>query len=94
MGRDEINAVGAQLQAVRDADTSCLIIAIGARGPTADCRDGNMIATVTVGPDTCTSEAVGLADAIALARGGCAREVERREKAKKSLINEDQAGEG
>ncbi|WP_311271336.1 hypothetical protein [Sphingobium sp. WCS2017Hpa-17] len=78
MDRNEINAIGTLLMKVRDAQADSIIVAIGALGPSADCRAGNMLATVKVGADTETAEAVGLADAIELAKAKCARAAEAR----------------
>ena len=63
-----------QIEAMRPADVDCLLIAVGVRGPNIDCEQGNAIATVRMGNDEATSEALHLADAIALARGKILRE--------------------
>jgi hypothetical protein len=82
MTRDEINLVGDVMRDIRDTTKhSVVLVALGVRGPTADCRNGNFIATVTMGPDTETGEAVYLADAIALAEGACLRAAEARKAA-------------
>lgn len=78
MTREEINAIGTLLMKVRDEQADSIIITIGAIGPSNDCRQGNMLATVKVGADTETAEAVSLADAIELAKGKCARAAESR----------------
>lgn len=70
MDREEVNAIGARLMAVRDLfDDDYIIVSIGARGPNIDCRNGNHVATVSNGNDEATSEALQLYDAICLARG-------------------------
>lgn len=82
MTSDEINAIGTLLMKVRDAHADMVIVQLGAVGPSADCKAGNMLATVKVGADTETAEAVGLADAIALAKGKCDRKAELRSREK------------
>jgi len=81
MDRQEINSLGDTLQRLREANESYLIVAIGARGPNTDCRNGNAVATVRIGTDEATSEALYLDDAIALARAKVRRAIEQRRKA-------------
>jgi hypothetical protein len=66
-------------------DVDYLIVAVGVRGPNYDCPEGNAVATVEMGNDRATSEAVHLRDAIALAKGKIRRE--REAKIKKGKAN-------
>ena len=59
---------------LRPTDADYLIVAVGVRGPNLDCPEGNMVATVRMGHDEATSEALRLVDAISLARGKILRE--------------------
>jgi len=74
------------LEAMRPADADYIIVAVGVHGPNFDCPDGNAVATVRIGHDEATSEALHLRDAIALARGKILNEREaakrKAEKAK------------
>jgi hypothetical protein len=72
-----------QIEALRPADADYLIIAVGVRGPNIDCPEGNAVATVRMGDDEATSEALHLRDAIALARGKILRERKAREEKRK-----------
>jgi hypothetical protein len=69
-----------QIDALRPADADYLILAVGTRGPNYDCDEGNAVATVRMGNDEATSEALHLTDAIALARGKIIREREAERK--------------
>lgn len=80
--RDLTNALGSALQALR-VDGEDIIVAIGAIGPSADCRSGHMLATIRRGSDEGTGEAVYLDDAIRLARGEL-RDIARRREAEKA----------
>lgn len=90
MTRDEINEIGQQIARLRDEGDDYVIVAVGARGPNIDCDDGNAVATVRMGQDEATSEALYLHDAIALARGKILRERAAKAKAREKK----QAGEG
>jgi hypothetical protein len=68
------------LESLRPADADYLIVAVGVRGPNIDCDEGNAVATVRMGNDEATSEALHLRDAISLARAKIIREREAREK--------------
>lgn len=74
-------ALQALLEGLRaEADVDCLIIAVGVRSTNVDCPEGNAVATVQMGNDSATSEAVHLRDAIGLAKGKILREREVRRK--------------
>lgn len=73
----------ARIEALRDAGEDYLILSVGVRGPNLDCHEGNAVATVRMGNDTATSEALRLEDAILLARGKILDERAAREKARK-----------
>lgn len=62
------------LESLRPADADYLIVAVGVRGPNIDCDEGNAVATVRMGNDEATSEALHLRDAIALARAAILRD--------------------
>ena len=68
------HAIQTMLEALRPTDADYLIVAVGVRGPNLDCPEGNMVATVRMGHDEATSEALRLVDAISLARGKILRE--------------------
>ncbi len=72
-----------QIEALRPSDADYLIVAVGVRGPNVDCPEGNAVATVRMGDDEATSEALYLHDAIALARGKILRERKAREEKRK-----------
>lgn len=76
------------IEALRPADADYVIIGVGVRSPNHDCPDGNGVATVRMGNDEATSEALHIADAVALARGKILREREAAAKRKAK------AGEG
>ena len=78
MTHEEINAIGTLLMKLRDASADMVVVQIGAIGPSTDSKVGNMLATVRVGQDTETAEAVSLGAAIALAKGKCDRKAELR----------------
>lgn len=69
MDRAGIIALQNALDELRPADADYLIVAVGTRGPNIDCPEGNAVATIRMGIDEATAEAVYLPDAIALARG-------------------------
>lgn len=73
----------ARIEALRDAGEDYLILSVGVRGPNLDCHEGNAVATVCMGNDTATSEALRLEDAILLARGKILDERAARERARK-----------
>jgi hypothetical protein len=81
-----------QLEALRPSDADYLIIAVGVRGPNLDCDEGNAVATVRMGNDEATSEALHLRDAISLARGKILRERKAREEARKQKPALDSMG--
>lgn len=77
-------AAQAAVNGLRHHYEDCVIVAVGARGPNLDCPEGNAIATVRMGDDEATSEALHLIDALLLARGKIldqrAAKVAKREK--------------
>lgn len=72
-------------------DADYVVVAVGIHGPNIDCPAGNAVATVRMGHDEHTSEALYLPDAIALARGAILRkrEAEKNERRKKKEIRHD-----
>ena len=62
------------LEALRDVGEDYLIVSVGVRGPNMDCEEGNAVATIRMGNDEATSEALGLYTAITLARSKIIRE--------------------
>ena len=66
--RDEMIRLQGWIEALREVGEDYLIIGIGVRGPNTDCPEGNAVATVRMGDDEATSEALYLPDAISLAR--------------------------
>lgn len=81
--REQLLNIGELLHDLRlSIDVDMVLISVGSRGPTTDCRNGNTIATVTVGLDTETAEAVHLDDAISLAKAKCIAAAESRKRAK------------
>lgn len=62
------NSIGRMLQSLRMEDESDLIVSFAAHGPSYDCRNGSVSATIRRGSDEATSEAVSLIDALLLAR--------------------------
>lgn len=70
------------LDQLRGPDLDYLVIGVGVRGPNMDCEEGNAVATVRMGDDEATSEALYLRDAISLARGKILRERKAREEAR------------
>lgn len=68
-----------QIEALREVGEDYLILSVGVRGPNLDCPDGNAVATVRMGDDEATSEALHLVDAILLARGKILRQRKARE---------------
>lgn len=58
----------ARLETLRESADDYVIVSIGVRGPNVDCRNGNAIATVRMGDDSETYEALHLPDAIGGAR--------------------------
>jgi len=79
--RDWILDLQARIETLREPGDDYLIIAVGVRGPNMDCHEGNAVATVSMGNDTATSEALYLDDAIRLARGKILRERAAKEAA-------------
>ena len=84
MTSDEIKALQSMLDRLRDVGDDYLILSVGTHGPNTDCPEGNAVATVRMGDDEATSEALYLTDAISLARGKILRERETRRKAAES----------
>jgi hypothetical protein len=82
MTKQELNTLQELLNKLRDPSDDYLIVAVGVRGPNLDCHDGNAVATIRMGNDDATSEALHLIDAISLARGKILRERKAREDAK------------
>lgn len=74
MDRVEIIELQHKLDQLRPAGADYLIVAVGTRGPNLDCPDGNAVATVRMGRDEATCEALYLPDAIAMARGRILRD--------------------
>jgi len=73
-------------------DAGYLIVSIGVRGPNIDVPEGNAVATVRMGDDEATAEALHLDDAISLARGKIVRAREAREaKRRKDAEPDDRA---
>ena len=81
-----------QIDALRPADADYLLIAVGTRGSNYDCDEGNAVATVRMGNDEATSEALYLPDAITLARGKIirAREADAAKREKDRAKGKDQ----
>lgn len=77
--REQTAYLQRDLEKLREAGEDYLITAVGVRGPNLDCEEGNAIATVRMGDDEATSEALHLFDAILLARGKILRERTLRE---------------
>lgn len=90
MANTELRDLQRRIAALRDRGDDYLIIAVGVRGPNYDCEDGNAVATVRMGNDEATSEALYLNDAISLARAKIIRERATREK-KRKKAREDKA---
>jgi hypothetical protein len=83
LDRTTLDALQAQIEALRHVGEDYLILSVGVRGPNLDCHEGNAVATVRMGDDTATSEALHLQDAISLARGKILRERNAREEKRK-----------
>lgn len=76
---EELRDLQKRIEALRNTGEDYLILSVGVRGPNYDCDEGNAVATVRMGDDTATSEALRLEDAISLARGKILRERKARE---------------
>jgi len=74
-----LNDLQQRINSLRTSGEDYLILSVGVRGPNFDCEEGNAVATVRIGNDTATSEALYLDDAIRLARGKIQRERAARE---------------
>lgn len=74
LSRQECAHIQSRLEALRDAGEDYLILSVGVRGPNIDCEEGNAVATIRMGNDEATSEALGLYTAITLARSKILRE--------------------
>lgn len=87
-----------RLEMLRAPNDDYVIVSIGVRGPNVDCRNGNAIATVRMGDDTGTYEALHLPDAIDGARrvilGQRASRKRMREKEKAKSATPDRTNEG
>lgn len=84
LSRQECAHIQSRLELLRDAGEDYLIVSVGVRGPNLDCEEGNAVATIRMGADEATSEALGLYTAITLARSKIIRErVAKAEAAKK-----------
>lgn len=84
LSRQECQELQERLEALRDVGEDYLIVSVGVRGPNMDCEEGNAVATIRMGNDEATSEALGLYTAITLARSKIIRErVLKAEAAKK-----------
>lgn len=83
MDRHDVIALQRQMERLRPTDADYVILAVGVRGPNYDCEEGNAVATVRMGNDEATSEALYLPDAIALARGKIIRQREREAERRK-----------
>ena len=74
LSRHECQELQGRLEALRDVGEDYLIVSVGVRGPNMDCEEGNAVATIRMGNDEATSEALGLYTAITLARSKIIRE--------------------
>lgn len=84
LSRHECQELQVRLEALHDVGEDYLIVSVGVRGPNMDCEEGNAVATIRMGNDEATSEALGLYTAITLARSKIIRErVLKAEAAKK-----------
>ena len=84
LNRRDCEELQERLEALRDVGEDYLIVSVGVRGPNMDCEEGNAVATIRMGNDEATSEALGLYTAITLARSKIIRErVLKAEAAKK-----------
>jgi len=87
LNRQECQELQARLEALRDVGEDYLIVSVGVRGPNMDCEEGNAVATIRMGADEATSEALGLYTAITLARSKIIRErALKAEAAKKDKV--------
>ena len=76
---EDLRNLQRQIETLRHTNEDYLILSVGVRGPNLDCDEGNAVATVRMGNDEATSEALRLEDAISLARGKIIRERKARE---------------
>lgn len=83
MTNEELRTLQGLLDKLRDQQDDYLIVSVGVRGPNLDCDEGNAVATVRMGHDEATAEALYLIDAISLARGKIIRERKAREEQRK-----------
>lgn len=87
LSRQECQELQERLEALRDVGEDYLIVSVGVRGPNMDCEEGNAVATIRMGADEATSEALGLYTAITLARSKIIRErALKAEAAKKDKV--------
>lgn len=75
-----IRQIGVDLASIRDSDEGVVIVGFGAHGPSHDCPGGHVSVTVHKGGEQATSEAVGLLDALLLARAKVNAMIALREK--------------
>ena len=68
LSRQECAHIQSRLELLRDVGEDYLIVSVGVRGPNMDCEEGNAVATIRMGNDEATSEALRLYTAITLAR--------------------------
>lgn len=87
LNRHECQELQGRLEALSDVGEDYLIVSVGVRGPNLDCEEGNAVATIRMGNDEATSEALGLYTAITLARSKIIRErALKAEAAKKDKV--------
>ena len=79
------------IEGLRDVGEDYLIVSVGVRGPNIDCGNGNAIATVRMGNDEATSEALHLEDAVALARGKILRKRKAQQERQANLRKKSDA---
>lgn len=89
MTREQINAIGVHLAALREAEEGAVVVSVGTHGPDTDMSDGSLCATVTMNGEEGFARAKYLSDAISLARGNARRKVDA--KAAKAKREREQA---
>ncbi len=77
-----------QIETLRHANEDYLILSVGVRGPNLDCNEGNAVATVRMGNDEATSEALRLEDRIRLR---ASFKIIRKRKAREEQRSKDKA---
>lgn len=73
MNRTELDELQARIESLREDGEDYLILSVGVHGPNLDCHEGNAVATVRMGNEEETAEAMHLQDAISMARGKIVR---------------------